>query len=81
VGFGSCCNYDTLNADELQIIFGSAVLFKTQLSHLADSAVEFIERPRLRVAPRKRRDRGNIIAFFVLLDNDVKIALHGDPPS
>jgi hypothetical protein len=80
VDFDSCCNDDTLNTDELQITLGNAFHLKAQLNGLTYAAVGFVQRSRLRVAPGKSRDRSNIVAFFVLLDDNVKIALHGVPP-
>jgi hypothetical protein len=79
--FDSCCNDDTLNTDELQITLGNAFHLKAQLNGLTYAAVEFVQRSRLRVATGKSRDRSNIVAFIVLLDDNVKIALHGVPPS
>jgi hypothetical protein len=69
-----------LNTDELEIIFGNAFYLKAQLNSLAYTAVEFVQGPGLRVAARKGWHRSNIVAFLVFLDDDVKIALHGDLP-
>jgi hypothetical protein len=77
----SGCNDDALNADELEIVFGNAFYLKAQLDGLACAAVEFVQRLRLSVAARKSRDRGNIKAFLVLLDDHVKNTFHGEPPS
>ena len=52
-----------------------------QLYCLADATVEFVQGFCLCVAAGKSWDGGNVIAFFILLDDDVKIALHGNSSS
>jgi hypothetical protein len=75
-GFRSCRDDDALNADELKIMLRKAFHLKAQLNGLAYATVKFVQRSCLGVASGKSRYRSDVVALFVLFDDDIKIALH-----
>ena len=57
------------------------MIFQTQLDRFASALHESIEALRLRVATSQPRHRGDVIVFFIALDNDREFAfvLHTAP--
>ena len=70
---GEC---QALDPDELETFGRLALDFEAQLSRLADTLHQLIERLRLRVAALEFRDRGDVEAVPILLDDDVEFLLH-----
>ena len=69
---GSCRNIHALDANKLQILIGCAFDREAQLYGFADALVDLVEGPRLCIAPRDLRNRGDVVAFRVALNDNVK---------
>jgi len=73
---GSCRDGHALDANELQILIRGAFGFEAQLYGFADTLVDLVEGPRLCMAPRDLRNRGDVEAFRVAFNDNVELAWH-----
>lgn len=66
---------DLLYADKLKRTRVSILFFEAELDHFTDALHESIQVPGLSVAAVEGRNRRDVIAFFVLLDEDSEFSL------
>ena len=71
---GSCGDDYALDADELQVINRGALDFKAEFDGFSNPLGYFVEGPPLRVASRDPRNRGDVAAFGIALDDNVELA-------
>lgn len=72
---GSCCDCDSLHTDEFKFLLGRTFHFKAEFNRFTNAFGDLIQRSRLRVAPGKLRDRGNVIAFVIPFDYYIELVL------
>ena len=71
-------NRDALYADELQSLFRRALGLQAQLYGFANALGDLVQRTGLCMACRDLRNRGDVIAFPVALNDDIELAWHGE---
>ena len=72
-----CSNRHALNPNEFQLRSTRALHFQTQRDRFPNSLHHFIKGARLRVASGQLRNPRHVVAVFIPLDHDVKLALNG----
>ena len=69
-----------MDADKLQILIRCTLDLKAQLYGFSNALVDLVEGPRLCMAPRHLWNRGDVVAFRVALNDNVKLAWYQVSP-
>lgn len=76
-GVGSCLHQQSLNTDEMGRLRHIALDFQAEIDCLSDAFHQSVERFGLRMTSAEFRNRRDVIARLVSLDDDAEFSLHG----